>query len=62
MMQGGVGLVFGRSVRLAAGLLLYLLLCGEVIGKRWQSHRLGAGRCRKVLKGLWLKLLGRRAI
>ena len=47
---------------MAAGLLLYLLLCGEVIEKRWQSLRLVAGTCRKVLKGLWLKLLGRRAI
>ena len=31
-------------------------------GKRSQNPRLVAGRCRKVLKGLWLKFLGRRAI
>jgi hypothetical protein len=48
--------------RLAAGLLRYLLLCGEVIGKRCQSQRLVPGTCRKMLKGLRLKLLGRPAI
>ena len=58
--EGGTSIQ--ASLRLAAGLLLYLRCASEVIGKRSQSKRLVPGTCRKMLKGLWLKLLGRPAV
>jgi hypothetical protein len=58
--EGGTSIQ--ASARLAAGLLRYLRVVRRGYRKRCQSHRLVPGTCRKMLKGLRLKLLGRPAI